>query len=82
MSDWANVTDEGWERSRLVAGNAELADRLRRLGPALSSMACDLARARRENAALRRENLRLQVLLGGPAGDRKGAQAKLAAGRR
>ena len=66
----------------MVAENAALAARLRRLGPALSSMACDLARARRENAALRRENLRLQMLLGGPAGDRKGAQAKLAACRR
>ena len=68
--------------SRLVAENAALAARLRRLGPALSSMACDLARARRENAALRRENLRLQMLLGGAARDRKGARAKLAAGRR
>ena len=56
--------DGGWgDDGRLVAENAELADRLRRLAPALSDMAHDLARARRENIALRRENLRLQALL-------------------
>jgi cell shape-determining protein MreC len=56
---------------RLLAENASLADRLPRLGRALTSMAHDLAHARRENATLRRENLRLRALLGasgeGPA---------------
>ena len=51
---------------RLVAENAELVDRLGRLGPALASMAHDLARIRRENAALKRENLRLRALLEEP----------------
>ena len=53
----------GWSDGRLIAENAELANRIRRLGPALASMAGDLARARRENAALKRENLRLQAQL-------------------
>ena len=43
----------------LVAENAQLAERMQRLGPALVSTARDLAQARRENAALKRENRRL-----------------------
>lgn len=50
-------------KARLMAENAALAEQLRRLGPALTSMVHDLATARRELAALRRENLRLQALL-------------------
>jgi hypothetical protein len=74
MSDWSGVAaDGGWDVDGLIAENAELADRLRRLGPAFSSMAQDLARARRENAALRRENLRLKMLLGEHAEDPHGA---------
>ncbi len=49
--------------SLLLAENAELLARLRRLGPAMTSMAHDLASARRQNAALRRENLRLRTLI-------------------
>ena len=57
MSDWSAVSvSGGWEDggdadSRLLAENAELAGRLRLLGPALASLTHDLARVRRENAA-------------------------------
>ncbi len=50
------------ESTRLLADNVRLADRLHRLGPAMVGMAHDLAHARRENALLRRENVRLQLL--------------------
>jgi regulator of replication initiation timing len=81
MWDWSGVAaDGGWDVDGLIAENAELADRLRLLGPALSSMAQDLAHARRENGALRsengalrRENLRLRMLLGEHAEDSHGA---------
>ena len=66
MSESGIGVGGGWGEDsggRLAAENAELAERLRRLGPVLASMAHDLARSRRENAALRRENLRLQALL-------------------
>lgn len=49
---------------RLLQENAELVDRLGALGPALTNLAHDLASARRQNAALRRENRRLQAQLG------------------
>jgi len=56
---------------RLAAENARLADRLRKLGPALAGMVQDLAEVRRENGALRRENavlkrenVRLRALVG------------------
>lgn len=48
---------------RLLAENAELSERLRRLAPALSAMARDLGHTRRENANLKRENLQLRELL-------------------
>ena len=51
----------------LLAENAALTERLRRLGPVLAGMARDLAEARRENSALKRENLRLQALVAGSA---------------
>jgi hypothetical protein len=46
-----------------MAENELLAERIRRLAPALTEMVHDLAEARRQNAALRRENLRLRDLL-------------------
>jgi hypothetical protein len=50
----------------LLADNAHMAARLRRLGLALAEMAHELACARRENASLRSENARLSDLLGAP----------------
>jgi hypothetical protein len=44
----------------LVAENAELVVRVQRLGPVLVGMAQDLSVARRESAALKRENRRLR----------------------
>jgi hypothetical protein len=65
MSDWSGIgVGGGWgdgSDGRLLAENAELTDRLRRMGPALANIAHELARARRENAALKRENLRLEA---------------------
>lgn len=48
--------------NRLRAENAQLAARLRRLGPAMASMAADLAELRRELGKLERENVRLRAL--------------------
>jgi hypothetical protein len=68
MDDWSAVeVCGGWEaalpaESRLLDENAALVARLQRLHPALTRMAEDLALARRENAALRRENQRLRAL--------------------
>jgi hypothetical protein len=77
MADLSGIRVRGgWDDSdpdgRLAAENAALANRLRRLGPALASMAHDLARLRRENAALKRENLHLRAATGaGPAQSRR-----------
>ena len=48
------------EAGLLVAENAELVGRAKRLSPVLVGMAQDLAVARRESAALKRENRRLR----------------------
>jgi hypothetical protein len=86
MSDWSAVSvSGGWEDggdadSRLLAENAELAGRLRLLGPALASLTHDLARVRRENVALRRENLRLRARVTTRASPAD-APAKLGAGK-
>jgi hypothetical protein len=84
MSEWSGIGVGGsWgdvSDGRLLAENAELADRLRRMGPALANMAHELARARRENAALKRENLRLQALLARASKSRE--EAQVAAPRR
>jgi len=54
----AHVSDEA--AGRLAAENTELARRAQRLTPVLVSMAYDLACARRESAALKRENRQLR----------------------
>jgi hypothetical protein len=54
-------------QDRLLTENTQLAERLRRLGPAMASMAAELAECRRELGALKRENVRLRAL----AGDRQ-----------
>jgi cell division protein FtsB len=47
----------------MVAQNAELVRRMQRLSPVLVEMASDLAGARRESSALRRENEQLHARL-------------------
>ena len=65
----------------LLDENLELTARLRRSGPALESMARELATARRELAAVTRDNARLrsQLAIFSPAastGDRAGAASE------
>ncbi len=69
MSERAHIRSE-WRQGAgdaLLAENAALTERLRRLAPVLAGMVHDLAQARRENAALKRENVRLQALVAGSA---------------
>jgi len=63
-TDAENAAPDG--RGRLLAENDALAVRVRRLGVALRGVVGDLAAARRENVALRRENERLRAMLEPP----------------
>ena len=74
--------ERGAVHAPVAAENAEFADRLRQLGLALSRMASDLADTRRENALLRRENVRLQSRLDELSSDVDAAYKELLAGPR
>jgi hypothetical protein len=69
LHDWSGIRvhshsddeDDSGAR-RLLVENTRLTGSLQRLGPAMTAMAHDLARIRRENARLKRENQRLRMV--------------------